>query len=144
MINKEEQNPIYSPRKPEKHYKDYIDNNMEIEENVELGNQFFIKEGRNVRKNRLKNKSYIDNVTIENDFFRSNIANKKKNDKKRKEEFNFKESSNNINEKVPQNKKKKDALLQKAKSRNERNPKNKTINNTESINIIIDKKEENK
>ena len=144
MINKEEQNPIYSPRKPEKHYKDYIDNNMEIEENVELGNQFFIKEGRNVRKNRLKNKSYIDNVTIENDFFRSNIANKKKNDKKRQEEFNFKESNNNINEKVPQNKKKKDALLQKAKSRNERNPKNKTINNTESINIIIDKKEENK
>ena len=144
MINKEEQNPIYSPRKPEKHYKDYIDNNMEIEENVELGNQFFIKEGRNVRKNRLKNKSYIDNVTIENDFFRSNIANKKKNDKKRKEEFNFKESNNNINEKVPQNKKKKDALLQKAKSRNERNPKNKTINNTESININNDKKEENK
>ena len=142
--NNKEQNPIYSPRKPEKHYKDIINNNMEIEENVELWNQFFIKEGRNVRKNRLKNKSYIDKVTIENDFFRSNIANKKKNEKKRKEEFNCKELSNNISEKVPQNKRKKDALLQKAKSRNERNPKNKIMNNTESINIIIDKKEENK
>ena len=144
IINTKEENPIYSPKKPEKHYKDIINNNMEIEINEELEHPFHVEEGRNIRKNRFKNKNYINNIIEENYYLRSNNANKKKKDKKRIDEFNFNEFNNNIMLKAPQNKKKKDILPQKAKSRNERNPKNNNMNNTESIYNYNDKKEENK
>ena len=142
IINNKEENPIYSPRKPEKYYKDIINNNnMEIEENDELEHPFSVGEGRNIRQNRFKNKSYINNINERNYFLRSNNANRKKNDNKI-EEFNFKEINTNLIEKAPQNKRKKETVPQKAKSRNERNPKNNNMNNIEHI--FNEKKEENK
>ena len=128
---KREENPIYSPKRPEK--------NNPLE-NAEV---YSLRNGRNIPRRNTKSNKLKEDLIIQLEGSDYLSPNKRAKSRKHVKEVNTQDKKNNKKKDSPQQAQDKNQNFQKAKSRRGRKPKQYNLDKNEFKDIINEKKEDN-